>query len=68
MNRIFLVSSVLQYWWGKFSQYGGSGFVVDLPLNRTLASTMLDQLRANKWIDVQTRVVFVDFNTYNPGV
>ena len=29
---------------------------------------MLDQLRTNNWIDSQTRVVFIDFNTYNPGV
>lgn len=48
------------------STYGSGGFVTELPVNRTQAKAVLDQLEADTWIDRGTRVVVVNFNLYDP--
>lgn len=56
---------------GIFSSYDGGGYVISLPAdgdeetkNRTLAK--IQQMRADRWIDRQTRAIFVTINLFNP--
>ena len=58
---------------GQTATYYGGGFQVKLPskaVNETQAAalTTILQMRDSKWIDRQTRAVFVDFNLYNPAL
>jgi Ca2+-binding EF-hand superfamily protein len=50
---------------GRFSSYGGGGYVVDLPINETLAAAAIADLRQSDWIDRATRAVFVDLSCFN---
>lgn len=55
--------------WGKISTYSGDGgYIVDLGLNKTAAREILSNLKKNLWINRGTRVVFIDFTTYNPNI
>lgn len=55
--------------WGKLSTYSGEGgYIVDLGLNKTAAQEIVADLKKNLWIDRGTRVVFIDFTTYNPNI
>ncbi|XP_015781741.1 polycystic kidney disease 2-like 1 protein isoform X2 [Tetranychus urticae] len=55
--------------WGKISTYSGDGgYIVDLGLNKTAAKEILADLKKNLWINRGTRVVFIDFTTYNPNI
>jgi hypothetical protein len=56
------------YFWGRLSVYDGSGFVVDLKPNRTAVTSTLRELKAQRWIDWNTRAVFVDFTLYNANL
>ena len=42
--------------------------MVDLPLERTSAAAALRALRRDGFVDTQTRVVFVEFNTFNANL
>ena len=54
---------------GIISTYSGEGgYIVDLSLNRTIATQRIKDLKKNLWIDRGTRVVFIDFTTYNPNI
>ncbi|KAL0207537.1 hypothetical protein P9112_012165 [Eukaryota sp. TZLM1-RC] len=53
---------------GHHNRYSGSGYVVDLPLNRTLALDLVDFLKESAFIDLQTRVLFIDFTLYNSAL
>jgi len=48
--------------------YPGSGFNITLPMNYGGTLKELHFLKANNWVDLQTRVVFVDFIVYNANV
>jgi hypothetical protein len=52
---------------GQFSDYGGSGYVLELPANLSSASVAyrLQKLKENNWIDQQTRSVVARANFYN---
>ncbi|RWS19231.1 polycystin-2-like protein, partial [Leptotrombidium deliense] len=55
--------------WGKIASYSGEGgYIVDLGLNKTKAYETVKMLKQHLWIDRGTRVVFMDFTTYNPNV
>ncbi|KAI1309439.1 Polycystin-2 [Halotydeus destructor] len=55
--------------WGQISTYSGEGgYIVDLGLTKHGAKDTLAKLKKNLWIDRGTRVVFVDFTTYNPNI
>ncbi|XP_026464296.1 polycystin-2-like [Ctenocephalides felis] len=59
-------------YWGHISGgslYTGGGYFVDLPQDQEekYKEIILD-LKENKWIGRGTRVVFIDFTTYNPNV
>ncbi|RWR99729.1 polycystin-2-like protein, partial [Dinothrombium tinctorium] len=55
--------------WGTLASYSGEGgYIVDLGLNKSKAIETIQMLKQNLWIDRGTRVVFIDFTTYNPNV
>lgn len=55
--------------WGQISTYSGEGgYIVDLGLSKSKARAMVAGLKKNLWIDRGTRVVFIDFTTYNPNI
>ena len=53
---------------GFLSWYDGGGYVVDLSREKDAAMEALDRLRKSTWIDLRTRVLFIEFTTYNPHV
>ena len=53
--------------WGTEETYTGGGYVANLGLTATNASSVVESLRTNRWIDHYTRAVFVEFNTWNPN-
>ncbi|XP_018574958.1 polycystic kidney disease 2-like 1 protein, partial [Anoplophora glabripennis] len=53
---------------GKITTYGGGGFYVDLPKNKTVMKELFEHLKENLWITRGTRAVFVDFTTFNANV
>lgn len=55
-------------YWGQVSVYGGGGYIADMEINRPVSKRVIHELRDNRWIDKQTRVVFLEFTVYNPFV
>lgn len=53
---------------GKNVWYKGSGFSIDVPLNKTIMLETLNDMQKNLFIDKQTRIFFIDFNTYNAAL
>jgi hypothetical protein len=53
---------------GQFSTYGAGGYVKDLEQTKTNSLAILEDLKANNWIDRGTRVVFLDFTVYNANI
>lgn len=45
--------------------YPGSGYVMDLPLNGSVARDLLQQLESDRFIDLATRALVLDFTVYN---
>ncbi|VDQ12725.1 unnamed protein product [Trichobilharzia regenti] len=54
--------------WGSVGLYSGGGYYVDLSRNRNNASSQLDTLFQNLWLDRGTRVIFLHFTTYNANM
>ncbi|XP_026071624.1 polycystic kidney disease protein 1-like 2 [Carassius auratus] len=54
--------------WGGLALYKGGGFVVELGPDQKNASSLLQYLFDNIWLDVYTRAVFVEFTVYNANV
>ncbi|CAJ1078835.1 polycystic kidney disease protein 1-like 2 [Xyrichtys novacula] len=54
--------------WGKLELYRGGGFVVELGPDLQNASSTLEDLFRNKWLDLYTRAIFVEFTVYNANV
>ena len=50
---------------GKLGTYSGGGYVANLGYNEETGWTVIADLHAHKWIDRQTRAVFVEFTVYN---
>ena len=48
----------------QVGSYHSGGFVFDLPLNRTQADWALQQLQRDRWLDVRSRALFVEFALY----
>lgn len=46
--------------------FPGSGYVVELGLNGTLSREKLAILKADRYLDLPTRALMVDFTVYNP--
>ncbi|TMW61995.1 hypothetical protein Poli38472_009488 [Pythium oligandrum] len=45
--------------------YPGSGYVVDLPLDGSVAADTIAQLKQDRYLDLATRALVVDFTVYN---
>ncbi|XP_071328687.1 polycystin-1-like protein 2 [Trachinotus anak] len=54
--------------WGKNVLYRGGGYVAELGPDLQNASSTLEYLSRNKWLDMYTRAVFVEFTVYNANV
>ena len=52
-------------YWGRFTIYSGSGYVANLGYDQVTAYTVVADLHSNKWLDIKTRAVFVEFTVYN---
>ncbi|XP_021950214.2 polycystic kidney disease 2-like 1 protein [Folsomia candida] len=56
-------------YWGSLGTYSGAGYTVLLPSdNKTVAQTILSQLKDYLWITRGTRVVFLEFSLFNPNI
>lgn len=53
--------------YGKFGLYPPGGFLVDVT-NQTIAAAQFSALEEDKWVDIKTRAVTVDFTVYNPNL
>lgn len=53
---------------GEYGIYPGGGYIA--PLGRTLKNSLANMkyLKKHKWLDHQTRAVFLEFLIYNPNV
>uniref|UniRef100_A0A4W4GFP4 Polycystic kidney disease 1 like 2a n=1 Tax=Electrophorus electricus TaxID=8005 RepID=A0A4W4GFP4_ELEEL len=54
--------------WGSAAMYRGGGFVVELGPYQQNASSLLQYLFENTWLDIYTRAIFVEFTVYNANV
>ncbi|XP_067459444.1 polycystin-1-like protein 2 [Thunnus thynnus] len=54
--------------WGQMVLYRGGGFVAELGPDSQNASRTLEYLFTNKWLDIYTRAIFVEFTVYNANV
>jgi hypothetical protein len=54
-------------YWGIFSTYGGGGYVTELGTTMTDASSTVDTIMNNNWVDNNTRAIFIEVNLYNPN-
>jgi hypothetical protein len=53
---------------GAYATYPGDGYVVDVPFTtRDDFGYEIARLRANNWLDLQTRAVFIEFTAFNPA-
>ncbi|KAL5018449.1 hypothetical protein ScPMuIL_004171 [Solemya velum] len=53
---------------GEYSIYEGGGYILNLNVNQATSVRMLDELVEQKWIDRQSRAVFVEFTLYNVNI
>uniref|UniRef100_W5M8L2 Polycystin 1 like 2/pseudo n=1 Tax=Lepisosteus oculatus TaxID=7918 RepID=W5M8L2_LEPOC len=54
--------------WGSMALYRGGGYVAELGPDLQNATSVLQYLFDNTWLDVYTRAVFVEFTVYNANV
>jgi len=52
---------------GKITTYPSGGYVADLTEHADQASSLIQDLEANHWIDEYTRAVLLEFNILNPN-
>ena len=53
---------------GDIGSYPGNGYMITLGETRAESEAILADLKANKWIDEQTRAIMIDFTSYNGNV
>ncbi|KAM7380789.1 hypothetical protein PAMP_004062 [Pampus punctatissimus] len=53
---------------GRMVLYRGGGFVAELGPDSQNASSTLEYLFTNNWLDIYTRAIFVEFTVYNANV
>nr|XP_060644255.1 polycystin-1-like protein 3 [Anolis sagrei ordinatus] len=54
--------------WGRFALYPGSGYVAHLGTNASHAQRVLRYLKRHRWLDRETRAIFVELVVYNVNV
>ncbi|KFW01355.1 Polycystic kidney disease 2-like 2 protein, partial [Eurypyga helias] len=62
------VSSLSPWYWGAIGLYSGGGYMFTLPKSKQESVEKLVFLRRNGWLTRGTRVVFIDFSTYNANI
>ena len=70
LERAFLYTSSTEDEYpigGKITTYPSGGYVADLTEHADQASSLIQDLEANHWIDQYTRAVLVEFNVLNPN-
>ena len=53
---------------GKSGHYPGDGFTQLLKADKKVAQLTIEELKQNFWIEMGTRVVFIDFTVYNANM
>ncbi|XP_070188678.1 polycystin-1-like protein 2 [Littorina saxatilis] len=53
--------------WGTHAFYGSGGYLSDLTVNQDVVTKTIQELEDGKWLDLQTRGVFVELCLYNPN-
>ncbi|XP_026079715.1 LOW QUALITY PROTEIN: polycystic kidney disease 2-like 1 protein [Carassius auratus] len=54
--------------WGLLTTYTGAGYYQDLAKTKEESAAILMDLRNNLWLSRGTRVLFIDFTTYNANI
>lgn len=54
--------------WGLLTTYSGAGYYQDLGRTQEESVAILQELVDNLWLDRGTRVLFIDFSTYNANI
>ncbi|NXI72724.1 PK2L2 protein, partial [Anseranas semipalmata] len=60
--------SLSPWYWGSVGLYSSGGFIFTLPKSKQESIEKLVFLRQNGWLTRGTRVVFIDFSTYNANI
>ncbi|NXU58143.1 PK2L2 protein, partial [Turnix velox] len=63
-----LGSSLSPWYWGSMGFYSSGGYRFTLPKSKQESLEKLEFLRENNWLTRGTRIVFIDFSTYNANV
>ncbi|CAC5377684.1 PKD1L2 [Mytilus coruscus] len=53
---------------GRYSTYGGGGYITELAVNFDFSNRTLNELTNYLWIDRNTRAVYLEFNLYAPDL
>ncbi|NWX23097.1 PK2L2 protein, partial [Aegotheles bennettii] len=61
-------SSLSPWYWGSMGLYSSGGYMFNLPKSKQDSMEKLVFLRQNSWLTRGTRVVFIDFSTYNANI
>ncbi|XP_046352080.2 uncharacterized protein LOC124132273 isoform X1 [Haliotis rufescens] len=68
-NAAWTFVSALDIWGlpitGQRAVYGGGGYIAELDINRQVAEMAYQELFESRWIDRNTRGVFLEFTLYN---
>ena len=52
---------------GQIETYSGGGYVANLGETLETATEMINNLESQRWIDIYTRALFVEFSVFNPS-
>mgnify|MGYP003572044798 CR=1 FL=1 len=55
-------------YWGYYTTYSGGGYIADMGITEGQAMSMMNQLKDSIWLDIYTRMIALEFTTYNPNV
>ncbi|NXK25723.1 PK2L2 protein, partial [Arenaria interpres] len=61
-------SSFSPWYWGSMGLYSSGGYIFNLPQSKEKSLEKLVFLRQNNWLTRGTRIVFIDFSTYNANI
>ncbi|XP_046352099.2 uncharacterized protein LOC124132288 [Haliotis rufescens] len=53
---------------GKRTVYGGGGYIVELDITKEVAEQVYNNIYKYRWVDSDTRAVFLEFTLYNPSI
>ena len=54
--------------WGLRHMYSGGGYIANLDVNRDASKIIMQELWRARWIDDQTRALFMEYTIYNANV